>query len=297
MPVDDNFLLEDEFKTQLVDLVGETQFVDVTEETQPCYLARETQLMDLALETQVLDDFDCVNHAPTQLLHQSNETQVFDDIYYVNIPTEFFTATNIEVSDASDNDKTNKTVGRCDTQQLSPDDSLKGHGRDLATHLKTVDASSGKQGDCVCGTPSHYFTAEEHNSEILPQFVLRQLEPQVWPLLPEEPVVIPCSLRSEKSSLEQRRCEQEVTFHSGDFFNFGRKNNEECSWNENDESSKKLRGPIRKGSNIMRKLFTEDRVVEVCQSEADINQTDDNLNMPELNASENHLAGLSLCQL
>ncbi|XP_075521680.1 uncharacterized protein LOC142554955 isoform X4 [Primulina tabacum] len=164
MPVDDNFLLEDEFKTQLVDLVGETQFVDVTEETQPCYLARETQLMDLALETQVLDDFDCVNHAPTQLLHQSNETQVFDDIYYVNIPTEFFTATNIEVSDASDNDKTNKTVGRCDTQQLSPDDSLKGHGRDLATHLKTVDASSGKQGDCVCGTPSHYFTAEEHNS-------------------------------------------------------------------------------------------------------------------------------------
>ncbi|XP_073300464.1 uncharacterized protein [Primulina huaijiensis] len=306
MPVDDNFLLEDEFETQLVDLVGETQLVDlvgetqlvdVTEETQPCYLARETQLMDVALETQVLDDFDSVNHAPTQLLDQSDETQVLDDIYYVNIPTELFTATNIEVSDASDNDKANKTVGRCDTQQLSPDDSLKGNDRDLATHVKTVDANSGKQGDSVCGTPSDCFTAEEHNSgsfcRDFTSIRASSVRASGLAAVARGASSNSCSLRSEKSSLEQQRCEQEVTFHSGDLFNFGRKNDEECSWNGNDESSKKLRGPIRKGSNIMRKLFTEDRVVEVCQSEADINQTDDNLNMSELDASENHLAGLS----
>lgn len=100
-----------------------------------------------------------------------------------------------------------------------------------------------------------------------------------------------CSFSSEKSSLEQQRCEQEGEFLSGDLFKFGRKNNEECIWNGNVESNKKLRDPIRKGT--MRNLFTEDRVVEVCQSEADINQTDGNLNMSDLDASENHLAGLS----
>lgn len=103
-----------------------------------------------------------------------------------------------------------------------------------------------------------------------------------------------CSFSIEKSSLEQRRREQEGTFLSGDLFKFGRKNNEECPWNGNNESSEKLRDPVKqKGSNAMRKLFTEDRVREVGQSETDINQTDDNLNVSELDASENHLAGLS----
>lgn len=71
LPVDDTFLSEDVFETQLVDLVGETQLVDHPEETQSCYQAGETQLTDLAWETQVLDDFDCVNHALTQSPDQS----------------------------------------------------------------------------------------------------------------------------------------------------------------------------------------------------------------------------------
>lgn len=161
MPVDDTFLLEDALETQLVDLVGETQLVDLADETQSSYLPGETQLMDLAWDTQVLDDFGYVDHAPIQLLDQSGETQVLDDFYCVDdISTELFIANNIEVSDVRNNDKVDKTEVRCDTQQLSPDDSLKGHGRDLATQVNTVDGT----GDSVCGTPSDCFTSEEHHS-------------------------------------------------------------------------------------------------------------------------------------
>lgn len=294
---DDNFLLEDEFETQLVDLAEETQLLDLVEETQSCYLAGETQLMDLAWETQVLDDIDCANHAPTQLLDQSSETQVLDDIYCVNnIPTKLFNANNNEVSDASDNDKSGKIEGRCDTQQLSPDDSLKGHGRDLPTHVNVVDANSGNQGDGVCGTPFDCFTAEEHRSgsfcRNFTSIRTSSVRASGLAALARASGNL-CSFSSEKSSLEQRRCEQEGTFLSGDLFKFGRKNNEGCLWNGNDESSKKIRDPIRKGSNTMRKLFTEDGVVEVCQLEAEINQAEGNLNMSELDASENHLAVLS----
>lgn len=295
MPVDDNFLLEDALETQLVDLVGETQLVDLADETQSSYLPGETQLMDLAWDTQVLDDFGYVDHAATQLLDQSGETQVLDDFYCVDdIATELFNANNIEVSDVRNNDKADKSKVRCDTLQLSPDDSWKGHGRDLATQVNTVDAT----GDSVCGTPFDCFTAEEHHSgSFCRDFTsIRAASVRASGLaaLARRASGNLCSFSIEKSSLEQRRCEQEGTFLSGDLFEFGRKNNEGCLWNGNDESSEKLRDPVKhKGSNTMRKLFSEDRVREVGQSEAKINQTNDILNVSELDASENHLAGLS----
>ncbi|KZV14940.1 hypothetical protein F511_36227 [Dorcoceras hygrometricum] len=298
MPVDDDFLLEDALETQLVDLAEETQLVGIVEESQSSYLAGETQLMDLAWDTQVLDDFDCVNHEPTQLLDQSGETQVLDDFNCVNdIPTELSNANNIDACDASDNDKADKTEVRCDTQQFFPDDSLKGHGRDLAIHVNMVDASSGNQGESVLRTPSDCFTAKEHHSgSFCRDFTsIRASSVRASGLAARARGASGklCSFSREKSSFEQQRCEQEGTFLSGDLFKFGRKNNEECLWNGNDESNEKLRDPIRKGSNTMRKLFTEDRAVEVCQSEANNNQTDGNLNTAELDASEVHLAGLS----
>ncbi|XP_075506714.1 uncharacterized protein LOC142543379 [Primulina tabacum] len=295
MPVDDSFLLEDALETRLVDLVGETQLVDLAEETQASYLPGETQLMDLDWDTQVLNDFGYVDHAPTQLLDQSGETQVLDDFYCVDdIHTELFNAKNNEDSDVNYNDKADKIEVRCDTKQLSPDDSLKGHGRDLATQVNTVDAT----GDSVCGTPSDCFTAEEHHSgsfrRDFTSIRAASVRASGLAALARRGSGNLCSFSSEKSSLEQRRCEQEGTFLSGDLFKFGRKNNEECLWNGNDESNEKLRDRVKhKVSNTMRKLFAEDRVVEVGQSELNNNQTYHNLNASELDASENHLAGLS----
>ncbi|XP_073302577.1 uncharacterized protein [Primulina huaijiensis] len=294
MPVDDSFLLEDALETRLVDLVGETQLVDLADETQASYLPGETQLMDVAWDTQVLNDFGYVDHAPTQLLDQSGETQVLDDFYCVDdIPTELFNAKNNEDSDVRDNDKADKTEVRCDTKQLSPDDSLKGHGRDLATQVNTVDAT----GDSVCGTPFDCFTAEEHHSgsfrRDFTSIRAASVRASGLAALARRGSGNLYSFSSEKSSLEQWRCEQEGTFLSGDLFKFGRKNNEECLWNGNDESSEKLRDPVKHMvSNTMRKLFAEDRVVEVGQSELN-NQAYPNLNASELDASENHLAGLS----
>lgn len=100
MPFDDNYLLKDEFETQMADLDKETQMADLVGETQVMDLDGETQMLDLYEETQVVD--------------LPGETQVLDEF-------------NAEL-DAAEFIQTTKTDVTCDIQKLSEDDSDKIHG-------------------------------------------------------------------------------------------------------------------------------------------------------------------------
>lgn len=84
MPFDDNYLLKDEFETQManlaqetqmVDLAGETQVMDFDGETQMLDLYEETQVVDLPGETQVLDEFNAELDAAEFMTNKVDETQ------------------------------------------------------------------------------------------------------------------------------------------------------------------------------------------------------------------------------
>lgn len=116
MPVDDTYLLEDAFETQLVNLAGETQVMD---------LAGETQMVDLAGETQVLDDLDCMKSIPIEFLNE-------------------FTA---EAGAASELEIKNKTEVMFETQELSQDNSVKIDDRDSVGLESTVDKDPAREGE------------------------------------------------------------------------------------------------------------------------------------------------------
>ncbi|PIN14372.1 hypothetical protein CDL12_12997 [Handroanthus impetiginosus] len=78
VPVDDTYLLEDAFETQLVNLAGETQVVDLAGEAQVVDPAGETQVVDPAGETQVLDDLDCMNNMPNDFNADIGALNEFD---------------------------------------------------------------------------------------------------------------------------------------------------------------------------------------------------------------------------
>lgn len=104
-----------------------------------------------------------------------------------------------------------------------------------------------------------------------------------------------CTTSSDKSSLEQQTCEQDGSSLVGHLLKSGRQNDQVCLENEYNDDNEKMRNSnkCKVGRTTMRKLFGEDKVAEVDESETDINHTDDNLDIPELLASENCLAGLS----
>lgn len=93
----------------------------------------------------------------------------------------------------------------------------------------------------------------------------------------------------DKSSLEEQIYEQDGLCLDGEtqVVNLA---------DEHNEDNVELRNSNRYkvgNSKAVRKLFGDDKVAEVGQSDADVNHTDGNLNMPELLASEHCEAGLS----
>ncbi|KAL8486294.1 hypothetical protein ACS0TY_022637 [Phlomoides rotata] len=129
MPVDDSYLLEDEFETQLANLAGETQMVDLDEETQVMDFAGETQVVDLAGETQVLDDLDCMK----------------------SMDIEFFDEFNDEVCADSEDEEINNADINCETQDLSHDDPVKNDDTDSVGLRSSADKDSSKEGSFCRG--------------------------------------------------------------------------------------------------------------------------------------------------
>ncbi|KAL0393187.1 UNVERIFIED_CONTAM: hypothetical protein Sradi_2541500 [Sesamum radiatum] len=188
----------------------------------------------------------------------AGETQVLDDL-------EFFNEFTAEVGGVSKCGETYETEALCETQVLSQDDSVKIDCSNSVGLKSTMDNYAPNKLIIVL---KHHLTHtvmkginQDPSAEHLPQSVLRQLGPQVWQPVPEELTAS------------------------------GRENDQECTENEYDEDGEELRNSIKVGCTAVRKLFEEDEVAEVDQSEAGINQTEDNLNKPD--ASENCLAGLS----
>ncbi|KAL0434562.1 UNVERIFIED_CONTAM: hypothetical protein Slati_2790500 [Sesamum latifolium] len=236
--------------------------------------AFETQFLNLAGETQVVD--------------LAGETQVLDDLEFLND----FTA---EVGGVSKCGGTYETQALCETQVLSQDDCVK-IDCGISVGLKsTMDNYLPVQVDNSSGTPSETYSNEEHRSgSICRGFTsIRAASIRASGLAAHARGANRnlCTTSSDKSCLEQQTRERDDSSIVGCISKSGRENDHECTEDEYNEDSEELRNSIKVGYTAVRKLFEEDEVAEVDQSEAGINQTDDNLNKP--NASENCLAGLS----
>ncbi|XP_011071499.1 uncharacterized protein LOC105156929 [Sesamum indicum] len=232
----------------------------------------------------------------TQFVDLAGETQVLDDLEFLNE----FTA---EVGGVSKCGGTYETQALCDTQLLSQDDSVK-IDCSISVGLKsTMDNYIPVQVDNSSGTPSETYSNEGHRSgSICRGFTsIRAASTRASGLAARAKGANHnlCTTSSDKSSLEQQTREQDGSSVVGYMSKSGRENDQECSENEYGEDTEELRNSMKVGCTAVRKLFEEDEVAEVDQSEAGINktddnginQTDDNLNKPD--ASENCLAGLS----
>ncbi|KAL0367653.1 UNVERIFIED_CONTAM: hypothetical protein Sradi_3655400 [Sesamum radiatum] len=232
--------------------------------------AFETQFVNLAGETQVVD--------------LAGETQVLDDLEFLNE----FTA-EVGVSKCGG---TYETQALCETQVLSHDGPVK-IDCSISVGLKsTMDNYLPVQVDNSSGTPSETYSNEEHRSgSFCRGFTsIRAASTRASGLAARARGANRnlCTTTSDKSCLEQQTREQDGSSVVGCMSKSGSENNHECTEDEYDEDSEELRNSIKVGCTAVRKLFEE---AEVDQSEAGINQTDDNLNKPD--ASENCLAGLS----
>ncbi|KAG8373003.1 hypothetical protein BUALT_Bualt12G0125800 [Buddleja alternifolia] len=243
MPVDDTYLLDDAFETQLVNLAGETQVIDHVG------------------ETQALDDFDSMKNFPIECLYEFNA----------------------EVDAVSDSEGANKTQPLYQTQKFSEDDPVKIDGGDSVGKEKTVDIYSAKRGENVSGAPSNTCSNEEHSSgSVCGGFTsIRAASMRASGLAAQARRTnkILHSTSSDKSSLEHQTLEQDGSSHVGYLSNSVRKHDEECGKKEEKEGVRELKdaSKCKVGGRAARKLFTEE----------------DNIDMPELLASENCLAGLS----
>ncbi|XP_047960703.1 uncharacterized protein LOC125205681 [Salvia hispanica] len=133
MPVDDTYILEDKFETQMANLAEETQVVDLAEETQVVDLTGDTQVVDLPRDTQVVDlDGDTLSmdlDGETQMVDFADETQLVDlyeETQVVDLPgeTQVLDEFNAELYLAECR-QTNKTDVTCETQRLSEEPSAK----------------------------------------------------------------------------------------------------------------------------------------------------------------------------
>ncbi|KAK4388488.1 hypothetical protein Sango_2455400 [Sesamum angolense] len=236
--------------------------------------AFETQFVNLAGETQVVDF--------------AGETQVLDDL-------EFFNEFTAEVGGVSKCGETYETEALCETQVLLQDDSVKIDCSNSVGLKSTMDNYAPEQVDNSSQTPSDTYCNEGHQSgSVCRAFTsIRAASIRASGLAARARGADRslCTTSSDKSSLEQQTREQDGSSVVGYMSKSGRENDQECTENEYDEDGEELRNSIKVGCTAVRKLFEEDEVAEVDQSEAGINQTDDNLNKPD--ASENCLAGLS----
>ncbi|XP_042021664.1 uncharacterized protein LOC121769062 [Salvia splendens] len=171
MPVDDTYILEDEFETQMANLAEETQVVDLAEETQVVDLTRDTQVVDLTGDTQVVDltgdtqvvdiprdtqvvdlDGDTLSmdlDGETQMVDFADKTQLVDlyeETQVVDLPgeTQVLDEFNAELYLAICR-QTNKTDVTCETQRLSEEPSAKIDGNVSIELDSAVDKNSPKE--------------------------------------------------------------------------------------------------------------------------------------------------------
>ncbi|KAK6122967.1 hypothetical protein DH2020_043294 [Rehmannia glutinosa] len=215
----------------------------------------ETQVVDLGGETQVLDDLDCMKDMPIEFLN------------------EFYN----EDAAVSKCEGAINTQAFCETQELSQDDSEKIDGSDSVGLESTVDDHPARQGSLFRG-----FTSIRAASIRASGLAARErgANRNSYPT------------SSDKSSLEQQTRKKDGPSLSGCLLESGLKNDLECLQNEYNEDGEELRNSnkCKVASAAVRKLFKDD---EVGQSGAEINRPDDNIDMPDVLASENCLAGLS----
>ncbi|BFG15200.1 hypothetical protein CerSpe_014740 [Prunus speciosa] len=140
VPFDDTVLVEDAFKTQVLNLAGETQVMDFGGETQVMDFGGETQVMDFGGETQVIDyggetqvlylDFNGETQVmdfggETQVIDFGGETQVLDDINCVeNMETQLLEFEDEVVSD-TDSEESDTTEVFDDNKHLTHDESVR----------------------------------------------------------------------------------------------------------------------------------------------------------------------------
>ena len=155
MPVDDTYILEDKFETQMANLAEETQVVDLAEETQVVDLTGDTQVVDLPRDTQVVDlDGDTLSmdlDGETQMVDFADETQLVDlyeETQVVDLPgeTQVLDEFNAELYLAECR-QTNKTDVTCETQRLSEEPSAKIDGNVSIELDSAVNKNSLKEGE------------------------------------------------------------------------------------------------------------------------------------------------------
>lgn len=243
--------------TYILEDAFETQMVNLAAETQVLDLADETQVVDLYEESQMEDLY-----GETQVVDLPGETQVLDEF-------------NAELSDVTECGQTNKTDVMCETQRLSEeDDSAQTDGSDSVGLESTVDKDPPKEESLFRGfTSIRAASIRASGLAAHARGASRDLS----------------TTTSDKSSLEQQSSELD----GGHMSKHGRKSDQEFLENGYNYESERKSNKYKTGSTAVRKLFGEDQDAEVGKSETETNQTDDNLDMPELLASQNCLAGLS----
>ncbi|KAL2464096.1 uncharacterized protein Fot_52052 [Forsythia ovata] len=322
--IDDTLFLGDAFETQLVNLagetravdhVGETQMLDCVGETQMLDPAGETQMLDPAGETQVLDPVgktQVLDHVgETQVLDHVGETQVLDDpdcmeeIMHPDcmeeiMHTQLVDECTFEGAAGSDDEGTNTTQVLCETQEFSDYESVQRDGDFPVFQENKVDTDPCEQGDVVRKTPSDTLSnVENHSGSGHRGFTsLRAASIRASGLAARMKASQGIngksySSKSEDSSLDHQPVSQDGMPLMRNTPKSGREINGEHILEEYNEDGKESRNENRfkVGSTTVRKLFTEDRVGEVRQSDAGQKHTDDTAKL--LLASENCLAGLS----
>ncbi|KAL2534603.1 BRCT domain-containing protein [Abeliophyllum distichum] len=304
--IDDTFFLGDAFETQLMNLAGETQVLDPVGETQVLDPVGETQMLDRVGETQVLDCvgetqvLDCVGE--TQVLDPVGETQVLDDPDCMEeiMHTQLVEECTFEGAAGSDDEGTDRTQVLCETHEFSDYESIQRDGDFPVFQENKVDTDRCEQGDDVRKTPSDILSnVENHSGSGHRGFTsLRAASIRASGLAARMKASQGIngksySSKSEDSSLDHQPVLQDGMPLMRNTPKSGREINGEHFLKEYNEDGKESRNENRfkVGSTTVRKLFTEDRVDEVRQSDAGHEHTDDTAKL--LLASENCLAGLS----
>ncbi|XP_057809177.1 uncharacterized protein LOC131023650 [Salvia miltiorrhiza] len=284
MPFDDTYLMEDEFETQMANLAEETQMANLAEETQVVDLEGETLAMDLDGETQMVDFGD-----ETQMVDLYEETQVVDLPGETQVLDEF----NAEL-DLAEYRQTNKTDVTCETQRLSEEDSANIDGSVSVELDSTVDKDPPKEEDLP------QYALQQLGLLVwqpvlpgdLPQYVLHQLGLLVCQPVAEELVMVCLPLVLMYLLWNNRHLKLDGSSLVGHVSKSGRKSDGHFLENDCNSECERNSNRYKIPCTAVRKLFGEDQDAEVDKSETEINQKDDNHDMPELLASDS-MAGLS----
>ncbi|XP_042024505.1 uncharacterized protein LOC121771718 [Salvia splendens] len=266
MPVDDTYILEVEFETQMAN-PEETQVVDLAEETQVVDLTGEIQVVDLPRDTQVVDlDGDTLSmdlDGETQMIDFADETQLVDlyeETQVVDLPgeTQVLDEFNAELY-LAECKQSNKTDVTCETQRLSEEPSAKIDDSVSIELDSTVDKNSPKE-----ESPCRGFTSIRAAS-IRASGLAARARGASHGL---------STTSTDKSSMEHQTSELNGPSLIGNVS----KSLENGYSNESEGNPNRYKIT----STAVRRLFREDEDAEGDKAETEINQTDDNHDMLEV---------------